>query len=191
MEKKTSYDFVFIDFDAADTSKPPEVIDIRAELEGIPHLAKKICGIWGTAELDVFLNELIMDSRDGQRHGLPVSIAAEVMLLAEVNKMLRAIDFAKTNSINLDAAYKTIDEGDQARLKIDMMDDPGVSRDTVIRQNRSAAPGHKYADAAPAKSQLSSAGELVIMLATSKWLIGAIILILALKFFWPAAKALF
>ena len=191
MATKISYDFDFIDLDDVDTSKPTQVIDDRAELESIPHLVKKISGIWGTGEIDVFLNKLVMDSRDGQRQGLPVAIAEELMFLAGVNKMHRAIDFAKTNSIKLSTALKTVDEGDQARLRSDIFDDPGVTRDTVIRQKKSAASRQNHAAAAPAKSQFSSAVELAVMLATSKWLIGAIILILALKVVWPLAKGFF
>jgi hypothetical protein len=190
MQTKTSYDFEFVDLDAV-AYVPPEVVNVHAGLEDIPHLAKKICSIWGTTELDAFLNHLVMDSRDGARQGLPVAIGEEILLLASINKMIRAIDFAKANSIGIDDALNAVEKGDQERLKRDALDDPGVSRDTVIRAQKPTAPNPRQTNSAPAGSQLSAALELVTMLARSKWVIGAIIFALTVKFLWPWVKGIF
>lgn len=47
MRTKLSFDFEFVDLDSVEYV-PPEAVHIRAGLEDIPHLVKKICSIWGT-----------------------------------------------------------------------------------------------------------------------------------------------
>lgn len=98
--------------------------EIRSALEDIPHLAEKICAIWGTPELDVLLSQVVLDSRDGDRQGLPFEVAEEIMFMARTNKMLRAIDVMGKLGVNIDAAYKVVDEGDQARLRSESINDP-------------------------------------------------------------------
>jgi hypothetical protein len=171
-----------------DRDNPPRD---RAALEDIPHLTRKICSIWGTPELDIFLSSLIMDSRDGARQGLPLQVAAEILFLARTNKLVRAIDLTKKLNIDFEQAYRLVDEGDQARLKSDAMDDPAVSRDTVTRPSRSAEVPARAAAVARNGGQAQGLGELLLMLVRNKWLAWAIIAVLGAKFVWPALKAAF
>ena len=46
-----------------------------------PRVLEKITQLWGTEELEVYINELMMDSRDGQRKGFPHTVASELMYL--------------------------------------------------------------------------------------------------------------
>lgn len=105
-----------------------------AALESIGHLQKKIELMWGSPELDVFVSRLIMDSREGARQGLPLEVAAELLFLASVNKVVRAIDTSKRLNLSLREAYRLVDGGDQSRMESDSLDNPLVSRDTVTRQ---------------------------------------------------------
>ena len=167
-----------------------EVIDsdCRAALENIAHLTRKICAIWGSPELDTFLSRLLMDARDGTRQGLPMAVAAEIMFLARTNKMIRAMDLSSKLNLKVEETFRMVDEGDQARLKVDALDDPLVSRDTVTRANfatdarRSAQP--------TAVDQAVGISKLMMMLIRSKWLAWAIVVVLGLKFVWPTVKAL-
>lgn len=160
----------------------------RSALEGITHLSRKICAIWGSPELDGFLSKLIMDARDGARQGLPVPVAAEILFLAKTNKIVRAMDLSKTLKVDYDKAYSLVDEGDQARLKIDPLDDPLVSRDTITRINRTTPT--RPSTAPRAASQAMGLGGLLLMLMRSKWLWWTIVLILGAKLLWPLVKSL-
>jgi hypothetical protein len=163
-------------------------LECRAALEDIVHLTRKVCLMWGTAELDTFLSRLIMDARDGDRQGLPIKVATEVLFLAQTNKMIRAADLAKKLNIRVEEAYRLVDEGDQARLQSDAFDDPMVSRDTITRGNRAVDPVARRSSATG--SQAQGLGELLMMLMRSKWLAWSIVLVLGAKFVWPTVKAL-
>ncbi len=60
-------------------------------LERLPHIIKKMCLIWAHPEFDSFSSHLLMDSRDGQRAGLPWDVAEEILFLAELRVIKRAI----------------------------------------------------------------------------------------------------
>ena len=175
---------------AANPPNPANRSDSRAALEDIGHLTQKICAIWGSEDLDTFLSRLVMDARDGERQGLPMAVAGEILFLAQVNKRRRAIDLGRKLSMDADAAYNLIDEKDQARLKIDPFDDPSVSRDTVIARAERTNRGPERT-ARPSGSQAQGLGELLLMLIRSKWLVGAIILVLGMKLVWPIVRPFF
>jgi hypothetical protein len=60
-------------------------------LERLPHLTKRVCLLWGHPEFDAFTSHLLMDSRDGKRQGLPWEVAEELLFLAELRVVKRAI----------------------------------------------------------------------------------------------------
>jgi hypothetical protein len=168
-------------------SQAPQ-IEYRAALEGIPHLARKICSIWGSAELDVYLSGLIMDSRDGSRQGFPVDVAEEILLLIQVNKMIRAIDLAKKLSMTLGEAYRRIDDGDTTRQQTDALDDPNVSRDTLRTRPQKSALAERRA--VPRDGGNQGLAAVLTTLIRSKWVWGALILLVAVNYLWPLIKAL-
>jgi hypothetical protein len=163
----------------------------QGSIERIPHLTAKVCMTWGSRELDAFLSHLLMDSRDGSRQGLPVDIANEVLFLMQANKVRRAIELARGSSLPLNEAYRRVDSDDQARLAGDVFSDPLVSRDTSTRgSQRSSA---RTVQEAPAHSggQMAALGELILMFVRSRWVLGAIFVMLTSKFAWPVAKTFF
>jgi len=174
----------------ADPQNHVNPLEYRSALEGIVHLTRRICGIWGTAELDTFLSGLLMDARDGARQGLPMAVAGEILFLAQINKMLRAMELTRKLNIRIEETYRMVDEGDQARLKIDPLDDPLVSRDTITRANRATEVPAMRSGTPSAGDQAQGLGQLLWMLIRSKWLAWAIILVLGLKFLWPVVKTL-
>lgn len=178
-----SFAFDMLDLDAVDENTPV-VVNVRAGLEDVGHLAGKICAIWGTQELDSFLNHLVMDSRDGSRQGLPLAAAAEIVFLAGLNKMVRAIDFAEANSVTFEHAFKVIDDGDQARHKRDVWDDSNNSRGNALRQQRGSVNASSTAGGRAPPSQFAAAVELLTMLVYNKWVLGALVILLTGKFFW-------
>jgi hypothetical protein len=105
----------------------------KSALEEMGHLKQKVCLMWGSPELDVFISRLIMDSRDGQRKGLPMEVGAELLFLAKTNKIIRAIDIARAQKVPFRDAMQMVEEGDEKRLEADTFDNPMVSRDTIVR----------------------------------------------------------
>lgn len=153
-------------------------------LEAFPHLLKKITAMWGTWELDVFIHNLILDSRGGSRAGFPMDAAADLMFLAQCNKMVRALDLAKKLSIRLDEAYRNVEAGDQAREGGDLWIDPMSGGGDTARDLRLAK---RPVETAVRKAEtggglLSLVGQLILFLIRSKILPAAIILILIGKF---------
>lgn len=115
----------------AETSR---VLVCTAALESIGHLQKKIESQWGSQELDVFINGLFVDSRDGVRVGLPLEVAAELVFLAGINKMIRALDTAKQLKLSYQEAYRLVDEGDQSRLEAAQR--PAAQQPTMVFASR-------------------------------------------------------
>lgn len=167
----------------------------RAALEKIPHLVEKICATWGSPELDAYLSRLLMDSRDGKRRGLPADIADEVLFLAHENKARRALEMSWRESVSFAEAFRRIDEGDQGRLKIDAFDDPTVSHDTIVargeRKKSAASDIESRADDATDRNQAQGLGELALMLVRSKWVIGALLLFVGVRYVLPYVRPLF
>lgn len=163
----------------------PRTDEDRSALESIDHLRQKICLMWGSPELDVFISRLVMDARDGQRQGLPLEVAAELLFLAQTNKIIRAIELLGRQNLTFKDAFRTVDDGDQKRLESDEMDNPLVSRDTVIR-NRKEEYRAVHEPAAPEKlGLLATFGGFVLALLTRKNILYLIALALALKLLWP------
>ena len=76
-------------FSNAQTS--PALPSDACGLERLPHLVNKVCLLWGQPECDAYINQLIMDSRDGNRQGLPWEAALDLMFLAELSVAKRAL----------------------------------------------------------------------------------------------------
>lgn len=50
-----------------------------------PHLLNKIVELWNSPALDPYLQQLMLDTRDHQRHGFPPEVAADIMRLGRLN----------------------------------------------------------------------------------------------------------
>jgi hypothetical protein len=159
--------------------------DGHAALESLGHLRDKVCMMWGSPELDVFISRLIMDARDGQRKGLPVQAAAELLFLAQTNKIIRAIDLIGKQKMTLKEAYQVIDAGDQKRLENDELDNPLVSRDTVIRQRNEEYRSTRERSTPAVQGPLARLGSLIFGLLLSKNTLYLIAFALTLKLLWP------
>lgn len=92
----------------------------HAALERMSHLCSKTCMMWGSHQLDVWLNEVLLDSRDGERHGLPPEVCSEMLFLLELNKSVRAGDLSATLGIPYDEAYSKIDMHDRGYADSDL-----------------------------------------------------------------------
>ncbi|HEY8856902.1 MAG TPA: hypothetical protein VIM43_06045 [Rugosibacter sp.] len=180
------------------TNHPSQPADSnRAALEGIDHLTKKICSLWGTPELNIFVRHLILDSRNGARQGLPTDVATEVTFLAETNTFVRAITLAKRLGIKFSEALTMTEAEDDQPLKFDAFDDPFVSRDTLApkigREQFSpaalaAVPRH--ARRTPAKNQATGLLTLLLMLIRNKWLWVIALVVAGYHFVWPWMQSL-
>ena len=142
--------------------------------------------MWGSPELDIFISRLIMDSRDGQRQGLPMAVGAELLFLAQTNKIIRAIAMLSHQNVTLKEAYKMVDEGDQKRLEADAFDNPLVSRDTIIqKKNEDRRTGLERRHAAKSDGAATSFGEMIFKLVFNKAFLFLIVFAMTLKLLWP------
>lgn len=169
-------------------------------LEAMTHLKQKICLMWGSPELDVFISRLMMDSRDGARQGLPMEVGAELLFLAKTNKIIRAIDVARSQKIPLRNALLSVEDGDQKRLESDNFDNPLAASGQAMRERgtdrrdnnsratrredtgerRSGQDRRKTGDGATA-----AFGKLIFSLVTSKAVLFLIAAALTIKLLWP------
>lgn len=53
-------------------------------LEGMPHIAQRLCDTWGKRECQAYLHELLRDNRQGTRQGFPLAIIDEILLLLAI-----------------------------------------------------------------------------------------------------------
>lgn len=158
----------------------------RAALESMEHLKSKVCLMWGSDELDIFISRLFVDSRDGQRKGLPMAVASELAFFAQINKLVRAIDLMARQPISLKDAYRIIDAKDQQRLEADALDNPLVSRDTIIQRRNEVYRSSRERERQHAKAvgPVAMFGSLIYRLVFSKVMLILFGMALSIKLVW-------
>ena len=175
-------------------SRPDPAHPDAGPLERMPHLYQQVQKRWQTAELSPWINTVILDSRDGERHGLPPAVADELMLLADVNRMARAMRRADRDNITYVEALRQQTAEDAAARKHnsydDALDDPLASRDTLRGRER-AAP---RVITRGARQNDSGTWGAVLGLLTNKWLLALVVIGVLANAYWPtlgpALKAL-
>jgi hypothetical protein len=70
-------------------------VPVTCTLERLPHLAARVEALWGHADFEPYVGRLIMESRDGQRQGLPWDVAQELFFLVELSIAKRALAAAE------------------------------------------------------------------------------------------------
>jgi hypothetical protein len=101
-------------------------------LERLPHITKRVCLLWGHPEFDAFTSHLMMDSRDGKRQGLPWEVAEELLFLAELRVVKRAIVAA---GVTGQPFWEVFDqmlanaEAAASRMQHEAWDDPQMAKD--------------------------------------------------------------
>ncbi|HNQ04710.1 MAG TPA: hypothetical protein PKH69_08865 [Thiobacillaceae bacterium] len=58
------------------TDKERSAIETR-----FPHIARELCALWKTGQIDLYLDDLLLDSRGG-RQGFPADVLDELMSLS-------------------------------------------------------------------------------------------------------------
>ena len=110
-------------------------------LERLPHITKRVCLLWGHPEFDAFTSHLLMDSRDGKRQGLPWDVAEELLFLAELRVVKRAIVAAGVTGQHFWDVFNQMlanAEAAQQQLQHEAWDDPLANKDfSRIRRNES------------------------------------------------------
>ena len=46
-----------------------------------PHIFSKILALWNSPDIDKYLNDLMIDTRDQRRHGFPPDVASDILSL--------------------------------------------------------------------------------------------------------------
>jgi hypothetical protein len=159
----------------------PEASDI----EKFGHVQKRICMLWGTQELDVYINHLMTDTREGQRKGFPVEVTAELLFLAELNKLIRSIDLARKLKIPLREAYQKVDEKDRG---VDLGDptDPLSGRDSFAREEQElGARSRPVRKTEESDGLIAMIGKGIFALFSSKAVLFLVVLFLAYQYVLP------
>lgn len=151
-------------------------------VEAYPHIVKKIGMTWGTHELDVYINHLMTDSRDGQRKGFPVGVTDQLLFLQELNKMVRAIDAARKLKVPLRDAYNTVDKQDRGAELGDAREDPLVAQDQYAREEREFT---RIAHPPVDRNEGGGFGQWVFSLLTNKAVLFLVALYVAYKVLAP------
>ena len=58
--------------------------DFIAVYARFPHIGKKLTDLWGSGGFDLFINNLLMDTKDGARQGFPDDVAFHLFQLAKL-----------------------------------------------------------------------------------------------------------
>jgi hypothetical protein len=103
---------------AVATIPSSKTVVCRAALESTAHLLTKVRMMWGTRDFKAFVDTLFVDARDGARKGLPVEVAAELLFLARIDKMRRALELVTKLNLSLKDACEQIERDDQGPLKV-------------------------------------------------------------------------
>ena len=111
-------------------NRPPLPPD-ASPLEAYPHIRQRLSALWSSHELDVYLTELITDTRGGQRQGFPNDALLDLMFLIELNKLIRTIDLARLTRISLREAAEKIEDQDRGA---GYGDAALASRDAFVRE---------------------------------------------------------
>lgn len=158
--------------------------DTTADLEALQHLCTKVHLLWGSAEFGAFVSALVMDSRDGARRGLPMSVAEELLWLVKVNRVRCAMDLSAKLQITLREALVMVQAEEEKLSKSDVWADPMSGGRNM---------GRRYTDKMEMKRPHRRRGEntasaAIFRALTSKYSLFAIIAILSLKAAWPTIK---
>jgi hypothetical protein len=84
----------------------PSISPGASALEHLPHLARKLCDLWGKDAFEDEVNQVIMDSRDGQRQGLPREVMDELLFLLELVIAKRALHAAESTGMPFREAFR-------------------------------------------------------------------------------------
>lgn len=106
---------------AASNPVPPgtvsrDAMEAMPGLEAMPHILLKIQDMWKSRNLNTFIAQLLLDSRDGGRAGFPVEVARELLFLARLNLIVRAEEAAPLLGIEVKEAMELVAQGDQMAL---------------------------------------------------------------------------
>lgn len=110
-------------------------------LERLPHIIKKMCLLWAHPEFESFSSHLLMDSRDGQRAGLPWDVAEEILFLAELRVVKRAIVASDLTGQPFWETYQKMlanAEAEHQRQQAAAWNDPLSNTDTGRLKSKSA-----------------------------------------------------
>ncbi len=86
---RAKYDALVVRFRGVFNSKvPPWERNAETEelhgLEDMPELVERICALWGTSEVTMFLENIMFDNRDGERDGFDLPVYRDIILLTNI-----------------------------------------------------------------------------------------------------------
>lgn len=80
-------------------------VPVTCALERLPHLSARVEALWGHADIEPSVGRLIMESRDGQRQGLPWDVAQELFFLVKLSIAKRALAAAELTGASFEDMF--------------------------------------------------------------------------------------
>lgn len=116
----------------SNTRQAPQASSAPCALEKFPHLCTQISFLWDEREFEAHVNRLLMDSRDGQRQGLPWDAVEELLFLFELRISKRALEASRVTGMSYREMYKQCVAGvhNASGKKTDPWADPMPSRES-------------------------------------------------------------
>lgn len=163
------------------------MINSPSALEAMPHICKRVCMTWGSFDFDAYVNSLVMDSRDGERKGLPMAVGAELLWLQDVNKLRRALDIQERLGVSLRDACAKVQMEDAAlksKESKDVWGNPSRGSAQRVPQMASSRQPHN-------RDEENTLFRWVYRAATSKYSILLVVAIFTYKAVWPHISVFF
>jgi hypothetical protein len=91
---------------SSNTRTSPTLPSDACGLERLPHVMNKLCLLWGQPECDDYISRLMMDSRDGNRQGLPWEAALELLFLTELSVAKRALVASAVTNVSFPQMFQ-------------------------------------------------------------------------------------
>src|SRR4029434_6508248 len=108
----------------------PQACTAPSALEKFPHLCSQISFLWDQKDFEVYVNRLLMDSRDGTRQGLPWDAVQELLFLLELRISKRALEASRVAGVSYRPMYEECVDGVRnASRKADPWGDPTPLRE--------------------------------------------------------------
>ena len=96
--------------------RAPLPIDTLAALESTPELLSQIQSLWLSRDLNIFIAQLLLETRNGVRPSFPQEVSNELQLIANINHQLREEETSSLLGLSLAEARSLIADGDRLAM---------------------------------------------------------------------------
>lgn len=154
-------------------------------LERLSHVMEKVYSLWGKKEFNLYVQSLLMDSRGGTRQGFPPEVAQDLLMLAEINTIGRALLIARKMNVPYRDALRKL-EAELEDADASPFSDPQSSRETARYGNRVAGRGDRQAAESVTPPPASGGGmaDFVMAILFNRYTLMLVVALVAGRLLW-------